>query len=114
MFRKLVSVVLNSFKVVIESGYLVLLLLYFKVELLLVRFKLRYRGATASQFDFLLGKLLFKHSVLLRCLSQPLLKDRCGTVLVNGLFEELERIQCHGVLESTNDRNHPVRGVEDE
>ena len=108
MFRKLVVVVLDSLKFGIQLGCLLFLLFYFKLELTLVRLKLRYRGTTVSQFDFLLGKLLFKQSVLLRCLSQPLLKDRCGTVLVNGLFEELERIQGHGVLDQTNYQLSPV------
>ena len=108
MFSKLILFVFESIKFVIQTGYLCLLLFYFKMQLMLVRLKMRYRGTTVSQFDFLLGKLLFKQSVLLRCLSQPLLKDRCGTVLGNGLFEELERIQGHNILDADNVQDHPV------
>jgi len=103
MFRKLIAIVFDSFKFTIQFGYCFLLLIYFKLELAFVNLKLRYCGSTASGFDFLLGKLLFKQSVLLRCLSQPLLKDRCGAVLVDGIFEELERIHGHGVLDLTNE-----------
>ena len=97
MFYKSIVFVIDSFKFIIQFGYLILLLLYFKLELLFIRFKLRNRRSAVSQFDFLLGKLLLKQSVLLRCLSDPLLKDRCGTMLSNGLFNELDRVQRHSV-----------------
>ena len=82
-----------------QLSYLSLLLIYFKFELLVLRFKLRSDGARISEFEFLLGKLLFKQSVLLRCLSQPLLKDHCGTVFGDKFFEEAERIESHGFVD---------------